>query len=63
VPRILGKRFNGEEFYVSYARHMHEEHYWDEDAILYFFGKPWKWNDEIEKWVNDDNDKCTECYE
>ena len=51
------------EFYVSFLRHMHDEHYWEVDDVLAFFEKPWKWNSEIEKWVHDNDSKCGVCYE
>lgn len=47
-----------EDFYVSFARHMVDEHDWDMDAVLYFFEKPHKWNKEIGQYVETDGPCC-----
>lgn len=33
---------------LTFAKHLHDKDEFDDvDAVLYFFEKPWKWNEEF----------------
>ena len=37
----------------GFVEHMVENHSWDIPAILYFLGKPWKWEREMIQYMTD----------
>lgn len=46
-PKEIPEWYENQVDLLNFAKHLHDkDEFSDEDAVLYFFEKPWKWNEE-----------------
>ena len=52
--KIMVNWYNNQIDLLEFAKYLHDKDEFDDaDAVIYFFEKPWKWNEEWKEYQNE----------
>ncbi len=52
--KIMANWYDNQIDLLEFAKYLHDKDEFDDaDAVIYFFEKPWKWNEKLKEYQNE----------